>query len=82
MSREILDGVGWRKGPRGRSWVEGGLLWGLFFSFSFLELERFANVYWLSGQNQERERLECQKRREMVGGGRWDRGVELFRLKA
>lgn len=61
VSREILDGVGWRKGPRGRSWVEGGLLWGLFFSFSFLELERFAKcllVEWTEPGEGEARMLE------------------------
>ena len=63
--------------------AEAGLKVGTFFFFFFscLEWERFASVYCLSGWNQERERLECQKRKG--NGRRWQVGqrVEFFGSK-
>lgn len=53
--------------PWGRSCIEGGFV----CFFSFLELERFANVYWPREWSQEGEKLEHQARgndrRQQVG---------------
>lgn len=35
VSREILDGIGWRKGPRGRAGLKMGYFGVCFFPFPF-----------------------------------------------
>lgn len=65
-----------RISPSGkRKGAEAVLRVGWVFSFFVLSLERFVSGYWLSGRNQERERLEWGG-----GSGRWDREVEVFGL--